>query len=146
MSSGNNIVEPEWLLREIADLGNTRSGTVRRLVEYVSRLRDGYDLFVKMGLTRGAPNRNDWSARSADDLTRMLRPWSAKQVRTHFDRLRQANLITAERDPTNGPWRYALPEQFCGIDSPFRHLPSPEELSNPVAVQPQAALCQPTSG
>jgi hypothetical protein len=89
----------------------------------------GYDDFVKMGLICRAPRRDAWPRMSANDLIGFLRRWSSKQVRTHFDRLHRAGLITAEREPSNGPWRYELPEELTSTPSVFRNLPSAEELA-----------------
>ena len=109
--------------REIADLGNVRSGMVRRLVEYLHQGADGYQWYCRMGLVRRPPDRNAWSTATPASLAANLRLWSLKQVRTHFDRLRHDGLITAEREHENGPWRYELPEELTDATSPFRDLP-----------------------
>ncbi|MGO8752735.1 MAG: hypothetical protein ACLQNE_42885 [Thermoguttaceae bacterium] len=114
--------------RELADLGNLRSRAVRRLVEYLQQRPDGYERFGRMGLVRHPPRRDDWARASRGSLTSRLRPWSVKQVRTHFDQLRRAGLVTAERDQANGPWHYRLPEELAGSSSIFRRLPTAEAL------------------
>ena len=114
--------------REVADLGNVRSGIVRRLVEYLHQGADGYQWYCRMGLVRRPPDRNAWSTATPASLAANLRLWSLKQVRTHFDRLRHDGLITAEREHENGPWRYELPEELTDASSPFRDLPPAREL------------------
>lgn len=114
--------------REIADLGNTHSGTVRRLIEHLQRRRDGYELFRTMGLARRPPGPGDWTGFPASRLAGLLRPWTEKQTRTHFERLQKAGLITAERQPSNGPWRYLLPEEFSAAGAAFRDMPPVDEL------------------
>ena len=86
---------------------------VRRLVDYLRQGADGYEWYCRMGPGRRPPHRAAWDTASLDSLAANLRPWSVKQVRTHFDRLRRAGLITAEREVGNGPWRYEF-------DSPTR--------------------------
>jgi hypothetical protein len=113
----------------LADLGNVRSRTARTLIEYLQRKNGGYDDFVKMGLVRPTPRRDTWPQMSPNDVIGFLRSWSSKQVRTHFDRLHKAGMITAEREPANGPWRYELPESLTDTSSVFRNLPSAEELA-----------------
>jgi hypothetical protein len=114
--------------REIADLGNTRSRIVRQLVNFVRHRNDGYGQFERMGLVRRPPDREHWRNMETAAMVDYLRPWTAKQVRTHFDQLRQAHLITAERETANGPLRYALPEELQGRQHSFRHLPTADEL------------------
>ncbi len=114
--------------REIADLGNTRSRMVRQLIDFVRRRNDGYERFQRMGLARRPPDREHWRNMDSAAMVGYLRPWTAKQVRTHFDQLRRTRLITAERETANGPWRYALPEELQGRRSSFRHLPTAAEL------------------
>ena len=109
--------------REVADLGNVQSGMIHRLVDYLHQGADGYEWYCRMGLMRRPPNRDTWSTASVDSLTANLRPWSVKQVRTHFDRLRRDGLITAARDHENGPWRYELPEELTDASCPFHSLP-----------------------
>jgi hypothetical protein len=119
--------------REIADLGNTRSRLIRQLVSFLRRRDDGYERFQRMGLVRRPPPREHWRSEETVSLVSYLRPWTAKQVRTHFDQLRRARLITAEREAANGPWRYALPEELQGRHSAYRRLPTAAEL---IARQP----------
>ena len=119
--------------REIADLGNVRSRVVRQLVEFVRRRNDGYERFQRMGLMRRPPPRDRWRNVETSALTACLRPWTAKQVRIHFDQLRRSGMITADRETANGPWRYALPEELQGRRDAYRRLPTAAEL---VARQP----------
>jgi hypothetical protein len=115
--------------REVADLGNIRSRLVRRLVEFVRRRTDGYQRFRRMGLVRQPPPRDRWPNADTAALVNCLRPWSAKQVRAHFDQLRRNGLITAERETANGPWRYALPEELQSRHGGYRRLPTAAELA-----------------
>jgi hypothetical protein len=113
--------------REVADLGNTKSGLVRRLVASLKRAHDGYRQFGRLGLVGHPPTESDWSRSSPAALSRHLKPWSAKQVRTHFETLEQRNLVTASKQHNNGPWRYELPEALATNGSPFAALPALEE-------------------
>ena len=119
--------------REVADLGNVRSRLVRRLVEFVRRRNDGHERFQRMGLLRRPLPRGRWRNTETVDLVNYLRPWTAKQVRTHFDQLRRSGMLTAERETANGPWRYVLPEELQGRRNAYRHLPTAAEL---IARQP----------
>lgn len=114
--------------REIAELGNVRSQLVRQIVESLQRMPDGQEIFQRMGLVERPPVEREWSRRDVPALTGMLRRWSYKQVRTHFEVLRRRDMITAERERANGPWRYLLPEELSTWTSAFRHLPPVEEL------------------
>ena len=114
--------------RELADLGNINSATVRKLVEFLKTVDDGYDLFERLGLVRQLPPTNEWKQLPPSSLARLLRPWSMKQIRTHFDVLRRKGLITGERDHANGSWRYELPEELSAIGSTFANLPTAQEL------------------
>jgi DNA-binding MarR family transcriptional regulator len=114
--------------RELADLGNVKSATVNCLVEQLQGARRGREAFLRMGIVGERVTDRVWQRTSARELARSLRPWSAKQVRAHFDRLRRDGLITAERDAANGPWRYELPEEISDASSPFSDLPTAHEL------------------
>lgn len=114
--------------REIAELGNVRSQLVRQIVESLKRMRRGEEIFRRMGLVGRPPGEREWSRRDASVLAGMLRRWSYKQVRTHFEVLRHRDMITAEREQANGPWRYLLPEELSTWTSAFRLLPPVEEL------------------
>jgi len=109
--------------REVADLGNVRSGMIHRMLDYLRQGNDGYEWYCRMGLVRRPVDANAWPTTSVDSLAANLRSWSVKQVRTHFDRLRRDGLITAERNHGNGPWRYELPEELTDASCPFRSLP-----------------------
>jgi hypothetical protein len=117
--------------RELTDLGNVRSGAVRRLVEYLRRERNGYEWYYRLGLVSRPPELRAWARIPVDRLLGLLRSWSFKQVRNHFDRLRRDGLITAERAHRNSPWRYELPEELTDVSSPFGDLPPTSELVNP---------------
>ena len=84
-----------------------------------------------MGLTRRPPGAGDWTGFPASRLVGLLRPWAEKQTRTHFERLHKAGLITAERQPSNGPWRYLLPEEFSVAATAFCDLPPADQLPTP---------------
>jgi hypothetical protein len=114
--------------REVADLGNVGSGTVRRLIGYLQQTPGGYARFLGMGLARGRPDPDTWHRQPARVLASLLRSWSYKQVRTHFQRLQRAGLITAERRYQNGPWCYQLPEELTNGRSRFDYLPTADEL------------------
>jgi len=116
--------DPTWRIRgsrtqqalttrnEVADLGNVSSRLIREVVNLLQSVPDGYALFQRMGLVRQPPNERDFKRNDLRTLTRMLRSWSFKQVRTHFDGLRKTGLISGERDSGNSPWRYRLPEEL----------------------------------
>ncbi len=117
--------------REVADLGNVRSRLVRQLVEWLKQGAGGYEWYCRMGLVHEPPDRDAWLTASVASLVANLRPWSVKQVRTHFDRLHRDGLITAEREHENGPWRYELPEEFSDSLNPFHDLPPVTQLRPP---------------
>jgi hypothetical protein len=114
--------------REIADLGNVRSRLVRQLVEYIRRRSDGYERFHRMGLVRQPLPRAHWHGNDIATLIDCLRPWTAKQVRTHFDQLRRDGMLAAERQTPNGPWMYTLPEELLGQHRAYSRLPTAAEL------------------
>ena len=89
--------------------------------------------FTKLGLIGPPPIRQRWRSASPKELAGRLRPWTPKQVRTRFERLRRNELITAERLAANGPWHYKLPEAFDGRRSVFDAVPPVEELVAAVA-------------
>ncbi len=128
--------------REIADLGNPRSRTVRRLVEHLHGQADGYRAIQRMGYCRHAPTRNEWRTSGAEVVLPQLITWSPKQVRTHFDRLHSAKLVSAEREHDNGPWRYVLPEELSTAVSPFHDLPNVTDLQS-VELAPDAGAGTP---
>mgnify|MGYP002626140986 CR=1 FL=1 len=109
--------------REIADLGNTNSKLVWELVVHLKQKEGGIDDCTKLGLIRRRPSVTHWRDSDARSLARQLRGWSAKQVRTQFERLHREGLITAERTADNGPWWYALPEQLTAAKPAFANLP-----------------------
>jgi hypothetical protein len=115
---------------EIADLGNVRSKVVRRLIEYLRSRPHGYDEFGRMGIIRRCPEQDQWLGLSVAQLSRFLLPWSVKQVRTHFDRLHKAGLVSASRASRNGPWQYDLPESLSTSSSAFHRLPDLDGLES----------------
>ena len=115
--------------REIADLGNLGSRVLRRLVALMAGWPDGHQHFVRMGLASRPPARDRWSEQTQEHLTRLLRSWTAKQVRLHFGGLQRLGLVSAERHPTNGPWCYRLPEELASRSNGFRRLPTVAELT-----------------
>ena len=135
-----NDGDPTWRIRggrtrqelttrnEVADLGNIHSRLVQEIVNLLQSVPDGSAMFRRMGLVRQPPNERDFKKSDLRTLARMLRSWSFKQVRTHFDAMRKASLISGERDSANAPWRYRLPEQLSLSSSPFRSLPTANEL------------------
>jgi hypothetical protein len=127
---GGNPARRELITRrELADLGNVRSAIVIGLIEQLQRFGRGRDAFLRMGIVGAQVSDRVWKRSSARELARRLRPWWVKQVRGHFDRLRQEGLVTAERDTTNGPWRYEVPEELSDAPSPFSELPTAHELA-----------------
>ena len=135
-----NDGDPTWRIRggrtrqelttrnEVADLGNVHSRLIHQIVDLLQSVPDGYAMFQRMGLVRQPPNERDFKSSDWRILARMLRSWSVKQVRTHFEALRKAGLISGERDSRNAPWRYRLPEELRISSSPFRSLPTVNEL------------------
>lgn len=119
--------KPPVTRREIADLGNTKSGLVRRLLMSLKRMPDGYGQFCRLGLLTRPPSEADWSRASPVVLASHLKPWSTKQVRTHFESLQNRNLVTASRERNNGAWLYELPEALVTSGSPFAELPALED-------------------
>jgi hypothetical protein len=113
--------------REVADLGNVRCKLIQKILDCLRSLPDGYDRFLRMGLVRRPPSERAFKRSEPQTLATILRPWSQKQVRVHFDALRKSGLITGERE-SNGPWRYQLPEELHSVSSPFCNLPKVEEL------------------
>jgi hypothetical protein len=109
-------------------LGNVRSRLTRKILGLLQNVPDGYAMFQRMGLVRQPPNERVFKSNDLPTLTRMLRSWSFKQVRTHFDALRKASLISGERESANAPWQYQLPEELSLSSSPFRTLPPAIEL------------------
>ena len=131
LAEGNAPRPPRELVtrREVSDLGNIRSRMVRRLVEFLQRQPDGHECFRRMGLVRRPPDRNAWRQADVNALIACLRPWTYKQVRTHFDLLRRAGMLTADREQSNGPWRYELPEELTNRPTAFEGLPSVQEIT-----------------
>lgn len=115
--------------REVADLGNVRCRLIQQIVDCLRSLPVGYDRFRRMGLIRRPPSERDFRESKSRTLTTMLRPWSQKQVRTHFDALRKAGWITGEQESANAPWQYRLPEELNMSSSPFFRLPLANNLS-----------------
>lgn len=132
--------------RELLDLGNTRGRTVGKLVERLrARHDDGYRTFLGLGAVRKLPAQGPWPSDDPAVLAGLLLPWTEKQVRDHFHRLFLDGLITARPRSLNQPWVYLLPEALAGPHSPFRALPSPDELaSRPVSEHGGAG--RPTAG
>ncbi|MEQ8789514.1 MAG: hypothetical protein RIC55_24685 [Pirellulaceae bacterium] len=110
--------------RELADLGNIRSRLVTTLIEYLQGAEAGYARYREMGCLGVPTPETSWRRLPARVLARGLTAWSAKQVRTHFDRLRHRGLVQAERYPTNGPLCIRIPEEFETSGSPYSGLPT----------------------
>lgn len=126
---GGNPTKRELITRrELVDLGNVNSTTVRMLIERLQQKKYGRSAFRRMGLSGKQVSDLVWKQSSARELARRLRPWSVKQVRTHFDRLQKDGLITAEREASNRPWRYRLPDELSDASSPFSDLPTAQDL------------------
>ena len=115
--------------RELADLGNVNSRLVLTLIDYLRRTEAGYARYFEMGSTGEPIQERNWQRLSARELARRLKGWSVKQVRTHFDRLQQRGLVTAERDRANGPLYYQIPEELANVGSPYLQLPTVRTLT-----------------
>ncbi len=122
--------EPRTITRrEIADLGNIRGETVKRLVEFLLQQgAEGLKKFCTIGTNRAIEKMEGWPLQDVQQLVRLLLPWGPKQVRTRFAHLQAQGLITAERAAANQPWIYRLPEALSSTNSPFRSLPKPDDL------------------
>lgn len=131
MDRGERLGRELVTRREVSDLGNVRSRMMHRLIAFLQRQPDGYERFRRLGLVRRPPERDAWQRAEIDDLIACLRPWSAKQTRTHFEQLRRVGMITADREHGNGPWQYTLPEDLTVRSNAFRGLPQ---------IQAQAAV------
>ena len=94
----------------------------------LQNMPDGYALFQRMGFVRHPPNERDFKSSEPRTLARMLRSWSSKRVRTSFEILYKSGLISGAREHGNGPWQYELPEELSQSSSPFRSLPTANEL------------------
>jgi hypothetical protein len=116
--------------RELVDLGNVRSRTIERLIEYLQRIDSGFLEYGRMGLMGEPIAEVTWRRSSPRELARRLTSWSIKQVRTHFDRLHRQGLITVERQQANGPLHYRLPEELENARSPYSRLPSVRSLTD----------------
>ena len=115
--------------REIADLGNVRCRLIQQMVECLRGAQDGHNAFRRMGLIRQPPSERRFKGSETRALTMVLRPWSPKKVRGHFDALRKAGLIDGERESGNAPWQFRLPKELTASTSSFQHLPPVEELT-----------------
>ena len=114
---------------ELADLGNVNSRLVTTLIEYLQRAEAGYPSYLQMGCVGEPIPERTWKRLTARNLARGLKGWSVKQVRTHFDRLLQRGLVTAERERANGPLLYRTPEELENAGSPFSRLPTVRSLT-----------------
>lgn len=116
----------EITLRELADLGDLRSTTLKELVGSVLESQDGKTL-KEFGFLKLVGSIDGQMAIDAKEIRRSLIGWSPKQVRMRFNRLRKQGFIDAERDPPgNGPWVYRLPESLRSLPGEFQSLPSVE--------------------
>lgn len=115
--------------REIADLGNVRGALINAIITSLQRRPKGDGLFQRMGLIRPLPADTSFTRASTRNLVSLLRPWTAKQVRTHFHNLHKSGLVTGEREANNAAWQYRLPEELNDTGSPFAALPSFAEMS-----------------
>jgi hypothetical protein len=115
--------------RELLDLGTTNGETVTNLVvALLAEGPDGLTSFKKLGTSRSVGSEDVWRRADPKELAKLLRPWSAKQIRDHFHALVAEGLITGHRVAANQPWRYILPEVMCDRESPFAFLPKPDTL------------------
>ena len=130
LSRSSSLKRDAITRRELADLGNVNSRLVVALIEYLQRAETGYRSYLQMGrIGEPIPERN-WQRSLGRELARRLTSWSAKQVRTHFDRLHKCGLVTAEREQANGPLHYKIPEEFENVGSPYSQLPTVRSLTS----------------
>ncbi len=130
--------------RELTNLGNPRGAAVQKLLKHLLDCDEGYRIFRTLGIYGCPSDGKEWRTHDSKAVAKFLIPWSEKQVRDHFHRLYQAELITARRDADNGPWRYDIPETLTDASSAFRKLPPPEKLW--AAPQPSPAPSAPQPG
>lgn len=114
--------------RELVDLGNPNGTLLRNIVDRLSESSDGYSIFQQLGLSRPCPPEMNWRALAGNKKLSLLRSWSYKQVRTHFEALHRQKLIGGERESANGSWQYRLPESLSQVIHRFHWLPKPEEV------------------
>jgi hypothetical protein len=129
LSRSSSLKRDAITRRELADLGNVNSRLVVTLIEYLQRTETGYSGYLQMGCTRESIPERNWKRLPARELARRLKSWSVKQVRTHFDRLQQLGLVTAEREQANGPLHYEIPEELENVRSPYSQLPTVRSLT-----------------
>ncbi|HJN07322.1 MAG TPA: hypothetical protein QF564_01420 [Pirellulaceae bacterium] len=129
LSRSSSLKRDAITRRELADLGNVNSRLVVTLIEYLQRTETGYSGYLQMGCTGESIRERNWKRLSARELARRLNSWSVKQVRTHFDRLQQRGLVTAEREQANGPLHYEIPAELENVGSPYSRLPTVQSLT-----------------
>ena len=128
-SRSNSLKRDAITRRELADLGNVNSRLVQSLIDYLQNADEGYARYLQMGCTGAPVPERNWKRVPARDLSRRLKGWSVKQVRTHFDRLQKRELVTAERERANGPLHYQFPEELENVGSPYSQLPTVRTLT-----------------
>ncbi|MCA9124122.1 MAG: hypothetical protein H6822_30315 [Planctomycetaceae bacterium] len=128
-SSNSALKRDAITRRELADLGNINSRMVATLIEYLQRADDGYARYLRMSCTGDPIAERGWRHLTPREVASSLKSWSSKQVRTHFDRLHQRGLVTAEREQMNGPLNYRLPEELENVGSPYSKLPALQSLT-----------------
>lgn len=115
---------PSQLTRKVlADLGYPRGAEMRALIGWLVQT-DRFPDYLRLGL-KTATHPSTWPSRDADALADLLLPWSPKQVRTIFDKLKGGGFIEAARATKNGPWVYSLPEVLARPSAAFSTLPEP---------------------
>ncbi len=129
LSRSSSLKRDAITRRELADLGNINSRLVVALIEYLQRTETGYRSYLQIGCTGEPVAERNWQRSLGRELASRLTSWSAKQVRTHFDRLQQRGLVTAEREQTNGPLHYKIPEELENVGSPYSQLPTVRSLT-----------------
>ena len=85
-------------LRELTDLGNLHSTSLTTLLEKLIGAGD-LEAIRALGLYRDIPAGADPRSLSVKVMRTRLVSWSAKQVRSRFDRLRRQGFIDSKRDP-----------------------------------------------
>jgi hypothetical protein len=116
-----------WITnRELADLGNPLSAVVEDLLLCLTGTAD-VEAFQRLGLKQDLPPDFSWPS-EVRSLAKFLRPWTMKQVRDRFLRLRQRGFVDTDRSAGNAALRYRLPRELIDLASPYQELPSVERL------------------
>ena len=115
--------------RELTELGNLNSKTLKDLVGYAVKCADKSAL-KSLGLP--APLIESVCNGALADNCKLtlskITSWTEKQIRTRFDRLKKDGLVDSQRPVLNGPIQYPIPTELADQRSPFVNLPHEDEL------------------